>query len=1004
VSTTPEHFDYLQHFHGASTFSQIPNPVPWKALVEAARYSIDILGYAKPNKQVDEGRAPDKALDDENLDFVATLASATVPLVFHINSTGAAARLSCATWGAPGNLSSRAAVLLSALRAQFAEIDLLERASPISPCPWDGAIGLGTPAIREPLGGLYPIDRLLRALAGRRWSIQIVAEPVHYSVPGQIRANALSEMRSIQTENKAAGIESPIGAAYLEMLNAIVKQTTLGVSIGMWRYAAYLQAPPDTLPALQGLWKAIYAGEDSIPEPMVTWACAAAGDLARGWMLPTTEGVPGPGQYRRMLEYQSIITSQQLAQLVSFPRLETPGLQIRDAPRFDSVIRKVDPGKPSIPLGNVIVGGTKGPECEISADELNKHAFVAGVTGSGKTHTVFVLLKGFVKTGRHFMIIEPAKTEYRSLLHDPSLARSVRVYTLGNILVSPFYINPFEAGRGASVSAHLDLLKSLFTASFGMWTPLPQILERCLQQIYVDAGWDLLSGENRRFEGKDVPSEAWPTMSDLVDKVAEVIPELGYDQKITNDLRASLETRLQGLCLGGKGRMLDTRQSSDFAAMLDQNTVFELEGVSDDDEKAFVMGLLMIRLAESRRLEPKADYAKHLLVIEEAHRLLSNVAPGGGEQEANPRGKAVETFTNLLSEVRAYGQGILIADQVPLKLASDVIKNTNLKIVQRIVAGDDREVLASCMAMDEEQTKALAILRRGQAAVFSEGDDAPALVEIAAMPDLKKDWPSADDVKAHMETYAGTKPVIFGQTGMRQLATVQAAASAVRSPAFRQAFNKLVFAAAAAGGVKLVALLDDASSIAHEYIPIGATRDDFEDSLLEQAIVSFAQLRGRQRLWSYAKTAQYAAALRAAIAAISADNGDLRAVGSFADLHRRLFTRTVDPYAGCSFICEPGRCQFRELVEDYIRTHTGIERDFRTALSQSATPRLPAAWQVLRSSAAQLVAKDCKKELDETALCISQQFVRSATRAERLESLDTLLAARGASVNGGPPV
>ena len=100
-----------------------------------------------------------------------------------------------------------------------------------------------------------------------------------------------------------------------------------------------------------------------------------------------------------------------------------------------------------------------------------------------------------------------------------------------------------------------------------------------------------------------------------------------------------------------------------------------------------------------------------------------------GEHQGDPRGKLVELFSQMLSEVRAYGQGILIADQVPVRLAPDVIKNTNLKIAHRLVADDDRKTMAGAMAMDDNQAMALATLSPGQAAVFSEGDETPAIAK-----------------------------------------------------------------------------------------------------------------------------------------------------------------------------------------------------------------------------------------------------------------------------------
>ncbi|WP_007516515.1 hypothetical protein [Pseudofrankia saprophytica] len=147
----------------------------------------------------------------------------------------------------------------------------------------------------------------------------------------------------------------------------------------------------------------------------------------------------------------------------------------------------------------------------------------------------------------------------------------------------------------------------------------------------------------------------------------EIVPGLGYEEKVTGDLRVALRTRLDGLRTGGKGRMLDTRGSLPMSTLLGQPTVLELEGMGDDDDKAFMMGLLMIRLVEQRRTEGDIEKLRHLLIVEEAHRLLADTGAGKdrSEAEADAMGKAVETFTGLLSEIRAYGQGVVVVDQIP---------------------------------------------------------------------------------------------------------------------------------------------------------------------------------------------------------------------------------------------------------------------------------------------------------------------------------------------------
>ena len=80
---------------------------------------------------------------------------------------------------------------------------------------------------------------------------------------------------------------------------------------------------------------------------------------------------------------------------------------------------------------------------------------------------------------------------------------------------------------------------------------------------------------------------------------------------------------------------------------------------------------------------------------------------------ANLRARAVETFVNRLSEIRRYRQGIIVAEQIPSKLAPDAIKNTNLKIVHRLLAQDDRAALGAAVNMTEAQARQLTDRLRG---------------------------------------------------------------------------------------------------------------------------------------------------------------------------------------------------------------------------------------------------------------------------------------------------
>jgi DNA helicase HerA-like ATPase len=154
--------------------------------------------------------------------------------------------------------------------------------------------------------------------------------------------------------------------------------------------------------------------------------------------------------------------------------------------------------------------------------------------------------------------------------------------------------------------------------------------------------------------------------------------------------------------------------------------VIELWPFTDNEEKAFIMALLLIKLYEYRQRQDitacnKIDNGlEHVLVIEEAHRLLSK-PQSGGEHSSNGRQKAVESFADILAEIRSYGQGIIVVDQIPSKLISDVLKNTDVKIAHRLADKEDRDILGATMNLTPEQMKDLARLSPGEAIVYFGG-------------------------------------------------------------------------------------------------------------------------------------------------------------------------------------------------------------------------------------------------------------------------------------------
>lgn len=84
----------------------------------------------------------------------------------------------------------------------------------------------------------------------------------------------------------------------------------------------------------------------------------------------------------------------------------------------------------------------------------------------------------------------------------------------------------------------------------------------------------------------------------------------------------------------------------------------------------------------------------------------------------------------MLATVRAYGEGIVIVEQIPTKILGDAIKNTGTKVVGRLPGTEDRARMAGAMNMTEEQAAVLGVLKPGEAVVHLEEHPLPIRVQV----------------------------------------------------------------------------------------------------------------------------------------------------------------------------------------------------------------------------------------------------------------------------------
>ena len=530
--------------------------------------------------------------------------------------------------------------------------------------------------------------------------------------------------------------EQAVQAQRLEQRHTELRQA---LSSGLWQLHVLAGADtPETASRVAGLFCAS-VDLSGLPYTL-TPSISATEPIAE--LLSAGPGMPEPSRTDSTAAFPFYGSTVLLASVARMPEAEVPGVRLTLRPEFD-VTPELPPGEAGgaslLRLGTVLDrNGIPAGPLSVPAASVNRHVFVCGATGAGKSQTVRALLEAASGAGLPWLVVEPAKAEYRlmSLRLDGPAGEVVRIRP-GDADQVAAGINPLApatgtGGRRFPLQTHADLVRALFLASFAGDEPFPQVLSAAITRVYEEAGWDLALGE------PVTPGvrPRYPALGDLQAAAERVVSEIGYGREITDNVRGFITVRLSSLRLGTTGRFFEGGHPIDFGKLMARNVVFEIEDVGDDRDKAFLMGTVLIQLAEHLRMQARGEWSGHrpraaaLSVFEEAHRLLRR--PEEHRSGSGATAHAVEMFAGLLAEIRAYGEGLVIAEQIPAKIIPDAVKNTAVKIVHRLPAADDRETVGATMNMTDAQSRYLVTLPPGQAAVFTDGMDYPVL---AAMPD-----------------------------------------------------------------------------------------------------------------------------------------------------------------------------------------------------------------------------------------------------------------------------
>lgn len=352
---------------------------------------------------------------------------------------------------------------------------------------------------------------------------------------------------------------------------------------------------------------------------------------------------------------------------------------------------------------------SKGDTIGFNLNDLAKHMLVVGTPGSGKTtFSVGLLDRLWKEHNIPFLVIEPAKNEYRALVQSiPDL----QVFTPGKNFISPFVYNPFVPPKNVKLETYKSTLKTAFAAGVSMTTPLDKIFEEAINNCYSDFRWlDTYTTDNK--------GEIF-NITDFIKCFQQTFDEIGYTGDAKNIGRAGV-VRLNSLV-----NLFDNYYSIPVEDLLSKPTIIELAAIENAEQKALIISLLLLSILSY----VNANYVgegglKNVILLEEAHVLLDSNA-NSGQGEANPSSIAQGLIKRMLAEIRSYGVGLIIADQSPRKVGTDVVALTDMKVVFRLVEALDKQIIADSSNMSVSMTQRMSKLKPGEAFLFFNKLDEP---------------------------------------------------------------------------------------------------------------------------------------------------------------------------------------------------------------------------------------------------------------------------------------
>lgn len=421
----------------------------------------------------------------------------------------------------------------------------------------------------------------------------------------------------------------------------------------------------------------------------------------------------------------ALVSGNELAIHMGLPRKSVCGLPVIEHSDFGKEVVTYEGVKhvSGINLGKIFnMGSIANNKVQLDLNSLAMHIFITGSTGSGKSNTVYEIIRQLDNLGIKYLVIESAKGEYKNVF---GMYPDVNVYGTNPQYTELLKINPFKFPKEIHILEHIDRLIEIFNVCWPMYAAMPAVLKEAVLQSYESCGWDLVKSTN------NYSNELFPTFADLLDELVNVIQNSAYSEEVKSNYIGSLVTRIKSLTNGLNGQIFSADEI-DNKDLFNKKVIVDISRIGSAETKSLIMGILIMRLSEYRisSCDGMNVPLKHVTVLEEAHNILKRTSTEQNTENANMAGKSVEMISNAIAEMRTYGEGFIIADQSPNAVDISAIRNTNTKIIMRLPDEQDRRLAGKSAGLNNEQIDEIAKLPKGVAVVYQNDWVEPVLCRI----------------------------------------------------------------------------------------------------------------------------------------------------------------------------------------------------------------------------------------------------------------------------------